>query len=81
MKDLLRLLGLFKPYLGWMMLGVLLSLITVLANVGLMAMSGWFISAMALAGAAGVSMNCFRTSRLDSCRCYEPYSRSVMPSV
>ena len=59
MKDLLRLLGLFKPYLGWMMLGVLLSLITVLANVGLMAMSGWFISAMALAGAAGVSMNYF----------------------
>lgn len=30
-----------------------------LANVGLMAMSGWFISAMALAGAAGVDMNYF----------------------
>jgi ATP-binding cassette subfamily C protein CydC len=42
-----------------MALGILLSLITVLANVGLMAMSGWFISAMALAGAAGVSMNYF----------------------
>jgi len=39
--------------------GALLSLLTLLANVGLMAMSGWFIAAMAVAGVAGVSMNYF----------------------
>lgn len=59
MKSLWRLLGLFRPYSGWMLLGILVSLVTLLANVALMAMSGWFISAMALAGAAGVSMNYF----------------------
>ncbi|MCW8828087.1 MAG: cysteine/glutathione ABC transporter ATP-binding protein/permease CydC [Gammaproteobacteria bacterium] len=59
MSDLLRLLRLLKPYWKWMALGVLLSFLTLLANVGLMAMSGWFIAAMAIAGLAGVSMNYF----------------------
>ena len=59
MSDLLRLLRLFRPYWGWIALGTLLSFATLLANVGLMAISGWFISAMAIAGAAGVSMNYF----------------------
>jgi ATP-binding cassette subfamily C protein CydC len=59
MSDLLRLLRLFRPYWGWITLGTLLSFATLLANVGLMAISGWFISAMAIAGAAGVSMNYF----------------------
>ncbi|HEX9803568.1 MAG TPA: thiol reductant ABC exporter subunit CydD, partial [Gammaproteobacteria bacterium] len=56
---LLRLLRLLKPYWQWMALGILLSFATLLANVGLMAMSGWFIAAMAIAGLAGVSMNYF----------------------
>jgi ATP-binding cassette subfamily C protein CydC len=54
-----RLISLFKPYWGWMALGILLSLITLLANVGLMALSGWFITAMAIAGVAGVSIDYF----------------------
>ncbi len=64
MNDLLRLLRLFKPYRGWVALGIFLSFITLLANVGLMAVSGWFITAMALAGAAGVTMNYFTPSAL-----------------
>lgn len=48
-----------KPYLGWLALGVLLSLLTILANIGLLALSGWFIAAMALAGVAGTSINYF----------------------
>lgn len=64
MKVLWRLLALYKPYTGWMLLGVVLSLLTVLANVGLLALSGWFISSMALAGAAGVSMNYFTPAAL-----------------
>ncbi len=64
MKDLLRLLRLFKPYRGWMLLGMLLSFITLMANVLLMAVSGWFITAMAMAGVAGVSMNYFTPAGL-----------------
>jgi len=64
MSDLLRLLRLFRPYLGWLLLGIALSFITLLANVALMALSGWFITAMAIAGAAGVSMNYFTPAAL-----------------
>lgn len=59
MKEILRLLKVLKPYSGWMLLGILLSLLSILANITLMAVSGWFIAAMAIAGAAGVSMNYF----------------------
>lgn len=59
-----RLLTLFKPYRGWLILGVLLSYITMMANVGLLAISGWFIATMGLAGAAGVSTNYFTPSAL-----------------
>lgn len=64
MRDWWRLLGLFHRYRGWMGLGILLSFLTVLANVGLMAVSGWFITAMAMAGVAGVTMNYFTPSAL-----------------
>lgn len=57
-----RLLLLFRSCWGWMTLGILLSLITVLANVGLLALAGWFISIMAIAGVAGTSVNYFTPS-------------------
>lgn len=59
MRVLWRLFLLFRPYWGWMALSVLLALVTMLANTALMATSGWFITAMGLAGVAGVSMNYF----------------------
>jgi len=49
---------------GWMLLGLMLALLTSLANIALLALSGWFISAMALAGVAGVSMNYFTPAAL-----------------
>lgn len=61
-QDLLilwRLFKLLRPYAGWVLLGVLLSLATVLANISLLTLSGWFITAMALAGIASVDMNYF----------------------
>ncbi len=64
MKDLLRLLRLLGPYRGWMALGTLLALITLIANVTLMATSGWFIAAMAVAGTSGASMNYFTPAAL-----------------
>lgn len=59
MKDLLRLLGLYRRSIGWILLSMLVSLAATLANVGLMATSGWFITAMAAAGLTGVAMNYF----------------------
>ncbi len=55
LKTILRLLNLFRPCWGWMLLGILLTLITILANVGLLALAGWFITVMGIAGALGIT--------------------------
>ena len=49
MRNLLRLLGLYRPYALWIVASILVSLAAPLANIGLIAMSGWFITAMAAA--------------------------------
>ncbi|MES9850584.1 MAG: hypothetical protein ABW170_01975 [Candidatus Thiodiazotropha sp. L084R] len=59
MNVIWRLMLLMRPVLGWMLLGGLLSFITLIANVTLMATSGWFIAAMAIAGIHGATMNYF----------------------
>jgi ATP-binding cassette, subfamily C, bacterial CydC len=59
MSPILRLLQILRPVRGWLILGGLIAFATLLANVILMAISGWFIAAMALAGVAGVSINYF----------------------
>ncbi|AOV17112.1 thiol reductant ABC exporter subunit CydC [Acidihalobacter aeolianus] len=59
LNDLRRLLSLFVPYRRWMAGGIALSLVVALANIGLLALSGWFITAMAVAGLAHVSMDYF----------------------
>jgi ATP-binding cassette subfamily C protein CydC len=63
-KDLLRLWALFRPYRAWIAGGFAIALVTLVANVALLAVSGWFITAMAIAGAAGVSMNYFTPAAL-----------------
>jgi len=59
MRNILRLIHLFVPYWKWIGAGILLSVVTFLADVGLMALSGWFIASMAVAGLTGVPMNYF----------------------
>ncbi|MBN8499929.1 MAG: thiol reductant ABC exporter subunit CydC [Sphingomonadales bacterium] len=59
MSPLLRLLALMRPHAGWMALTVGLGAITMLASIVLLALSGWFITSMALAGLAGASINYF----------------------
>ena len=51
-----RLLALLKPHWRMVLLGTLLSLLALAANVGLTALSSWFITSMALAGWLGVTM-------------------------
>jgi ATP-binding cassette subfamily C protein CydC len=50
MKDFWRLLLLFTGSWRWVLAGIGLTVLVILANVGLLALSGWFIAAMALAG-------------------------------
>jgi len=57
MKDMIRLLKLAWPYRAWLLAALGLSLMTLAANVGLLALSGWFIAAMALAGISGIPIN------------------------
>lgn len=64
MNELSRLWSLFRPYRGWMLAGILIALLTLMANVALMALSGWFITAMAVAGVAGVAINYFAPAAL-----------------
>lgn len=59
MKELWRLILLFSPYKIWIVGGILLSSVSVLANITLMAVSGWFIAAMAIAGLFGAVINYF----------------------
>jgi ATP-binding cassette subfamily C protein CydC len=48
-----------RPYAGWFALGIAVSIVTVAANMALLAVAGWFIASMAAAGLAGVAMNYF----------------------
>lgn len=58
-KVFIRLISLLKPQLPLMLFGALLSVITVLANISLLAISGWFITLMAIAGNTGITVNYF----------------------
>ncbi|GLS84583.1 heme ABC transporter ATP-binding protein/permease CydC [Paraferrimonas haliotis] len=50
MKALMPFVRLFARHWGWMSLGLLLSLLTLVMAIGLLSLSGWFISASAVAG-------------------------------
>ena len=54
-----RLLHVLRPQRRWMWGGVALAALAGLAAVGLIAVSGWFIAAMALAGVSGAAINYF----------------------
>lgn len=57
MKDLWFFLKLFKPHSAWLAGGIILSLLSAFASVALLTLSGWFISASAIAGLVAVDGN------------------------
>ncbi|MDD1638339.1 MAG: hypothetical protein LUQ56_09450, partial [Methylococcaceae bacterium] len=57
MKDLWFFLKLFKPHSIWLAGGISLSLLTALASIALLTLSGWFISASAIAGLFAIDGN------------------------
>lgn len=59
MRDIIRFSRLYRPYALEIFAGLALSLVTLGAGVALLAVSGWFIAAMGLAGAMAVGMNYF----------------------
>ena len=59
MNELMRLLKLFDRYRAWIIIGILVALFSALANILLMGASGWFITAMGLAGVGGAAINYF----------------------
>lgn len=59
MLTLCRIWPLLRPVAGWIALAIGLGALAMLVNIALLALSGWFITAMAMAGLAGVSMNYF----------------------
>jgi len=60
--ELLRILAVARRQWRWMVGGILLAILVVGANALLMAVSGWFIAAMAVAGVTKVSFNYFMPS-------------------
>jgi len=59
MRELLRILQPASGQRRWMMAGIGLGVFVIAANAALMAVSGWFIASMAVAGVAKVSFNFF----------------------
>ena len=59
MRDFLRLLSFCRPYKRWVAAGIVLNVVVILANVGLIALSGWFIASMALAGIGAIPIEYF----------------------
>lgn len=59
MKNLLIILKVARSRWSWMAAGILLGVAVVAANALLMAVSGWFITAMAVAGVTKISFNYF----------------------
>lgn len=54
MKVLLPFLKLYRRHLWRLLFGVLLAAVTLLASIGLLTLSGWFLAATSLAGFAGL---------------------------
>lgn len=54
MRTLLPYLTLYKRHKWMLTLGIVLAIITLLASIGLLTLSGWFLSASAVAGFAGI---------------------------
>ena len=67
MKDQLKLSALMRPHWSWWLLSLALGALTLASIMGLLTVSGWFITASALAGlqlASAASFNYFGPAAL-----------------
>ncbi|MFC0229205.1 heme ABC transporter ATP-binding protein/permease CydC [Serratia aquatilis] len=54
MRVLLPFLALYRRHTFLILLGIILAIVTLLASIGLLALSGWFLAASSVAGLAGL---------------------------
>ena len=54
MRALWPYLALYKRHKWLLLLGIVLAIVTLLASIGLLTLSGWFLSASAVVGVAGI---------------------------
>ena len=59
MRDLWPFIKLYRQHIGLLSLGILLSIVTLIASLGLLTLSGWFITASAIAGLSAVTAHTF----------------------
>ncbi|TAL90732.1 MAG: thiol reductant ABC exporter subunit CydC [Rhodanobacter sp.] len=59
-----RLFGLMRQQRRWMLLGLALAVLSALSGIGLLAVSGHFITSMALVGAGGAAINYYTPAAL-----------------
>lgn len=59
MRELVRMLAVSRRQWPWMAAGIILGVVVIAANTALMALSGWFIASMAVAGVTAVPFNYF----------------------
>ncbi|MFA7405529.1 MAG: thiol reductant ABC exporter subunit CydC [Pelobacteraceae bacterium] len=59
MNHIVRFLIISRRQWFWMLAGIVLGVVVIVANTMLMAISGWFIASMAVAGVSGVPFNYF----------------------
>ena len=59
MRNFVRLLSFCRPYARWVAAGIALNAVVILSNVGLLALAGWFIASMALAGIGRIPIEYF----------------------
>jgi ATP-binding cassette subfamily C protein CydC len=59
MRKLIRFLQISRRQWLWMIAGIILGTLVIIANTLLMAVSGWFIASMAVAGSSGTAFNYF----------------------
>ena len=55
MRDLWLFLKLYRRHKGMLSLGVVLAVVTLIASLGLLTLSGWFITATSIAGLAAAT--------------------------
>ncbi len=79
MRALLPYLALYKRHKWMLLLGVVLAIVTLLASIGLLTLSGWFLSASAVVGVAGIySFKLYAACRGRSRRGNYPYRRALL---
>lgn len=59
MTHIVRFLKISRSQWFWMVAGIVLGVVVIIANTMLMAISGWFIASMAVSGVSGASFNYF----------------------